>query len=619
MELTYRKGQDAFVPAGSYRRLESRLRERAAMLSDVSAVVLSCFDPSTRLMPFVLYDKLLYPAGGRAVAGALVSAGLERTRAVFQLWNPNFRPSQARIDGRPPQLLLISSMQIHAKEAYRAVRDAWELGEERPLILVGGPKAFHEPYHFWPLQTPRGPVSADAAVTGESYILIDLLNLLADFHRPGEHIRRAFERARHAGALNAVPGLVYQDPRTTLQEPVLIDTGLQRLVQHLDELPDEVLGLSVLETPHRGPGLMPKALPDNKVSRYSPIASLLITQGCKFNCSYCPIPALNQKTWRYRSPENLVRQFRMVRERYNIKYYFGADDNFMNRRQTAEEYFEALAVAGVAGRGGNKRLGGQIRWGTEATQHDTYRNRDLLPLANRAGLYAIWFGIEDLTAELINKGQKPEVTLDLFRLMHQHKICPMAMMMFHAGQPFYTRGGLYGLANQVEFLYRAGAISLQVTTHGPAVGTREYEKTFTSGRVYKRVGPYEMTDGLMDGNHVYVTDDEASWRKQLQLLGGYLAFYNPLNLFRSFRANGSPLRFYRMGYQIAGMMGALWTTVKLLPYTLQLWMGKKEFATETPPITHVPVRLAPGAFARFPDGEVYEETPPVAELVRQAG
>ena len=41
----------------------------------------------------------------------------------------------------------------------------------------------------------------------------------------------------------------------------------------------------------------------------------------------------------------LVRQFRTVRERYGIKYYFGADDNFMNRRETAADYFEALARA----------------------------------------------------------------------------------------------------------------------------------------------------------------------------------------------------------------------------------------------------------------------------------
>ena len=618
MELVSRKGPDAFVPPGSYRRLESRLREQAATLFDIPAVVLSCFDASTRLLPFVLYDKRLFPAGARTVAGALTRAGLGRTRAVFQLWNPNFRPSRARLDGRPPQLLLLSSMQMHSRQAYRALQDAWELGDERPLILVGGPKAFHEPYHYWSVPTPRGPVAPDAAVTGEVYILLDLLHLLMDHHRPGEHIRKAFERARHAGALNTVPGLVYLDPRATLHEPVLIDTGLQRLVQHLDELPDEVVGLSVLEPPHRGAGLAPAPLADGQVRRRSPIVSLLITQGCKFNCSYCPIPALNQKTWRFRSPDNLVRQFRTVRERYGVKHYFGADDNFMNRRETAEEYFEALARASVRGRTGNKRLGGQINWGTEATQFDTYRNRDLLPLARRAGLSAVWFGIEDLTAELINKGQKPEVTVELFRLMHQNKICPMAMMMFHAGQPFHTPRSLYGLSNQLEFLRRAGAVSVQVTTHSPAVGTREYEKTFASGRVLQRVGGYEITDAAIDGNHVLVTDARPCWLKQLQLLGGYLAYYNPWNLFRALRNDGSPLRAYRAGYQVAGFLGALWTVWKMIPYTLRLLLGKKEFATTAPPVTWAPVRLAPGAFPRFPGGAPIEPSPRAEERMKKA-
>src|SRR5262249_56908230 len=88
MELAYRKGSDAFVPAGAYRRLEASLRERAADLAEVPAVVLSCFDPSTRMLPFLLYDRRIFPAGGRAVAGALAQAGFARTRAVFQLWNP---------------------------------------------------------------------------------------------------------------------------------------------------------------------------------------------------------------------------------------------------------------------------------------------------------------------------------------------------------------------------------------------------------------------------------------------------------------------------------------------------------------------------------------------------
>src|SRR5262249_4474538 len=153
----------------------------------------------------------------------------------------------------------------------------------------------------------------------------------------------------------------------------------------------------------------------------------------------------------------------------------------------------------------------KVRWSTEATQFDTYKNRDLLPLAQAAGLYGIWFGIEDLTAALINKGQKPEVTVELFKLMHQYKISPMAMIMFHDGQPFFSPGKLYGLANQMGFLRKAGAISAQCTVHIPAVGTREYEATYQTGKVLHEIGGYRIPESKIDGNHVLVATDEPAW------------------------------------------------------------------------------------------------------------
>src|SRR5262249_43583767 len=152
-----------------------------------------------RLLPFVLYDKYIFPSGARSIAGALYQAGFRRTRAVFQLWNPNFRPSAARLDGRVPELLLLSSMQLHARRAYEAIREAWTMGEDRPLIIAGGPRAVYEPYHFWPLRGKHGPIGPDVVVTGESYVLLELMALLASLRGRGETMRTAFERARREG------------------------------------------------------------------------------------------------------------------------------------------------------------------------------------------------------------------------------------------------------------------------------------------------------------------------------------------------------------------------------------------------------------------------------------
>jgi radical SAM superfamily enzyme YgiQ (UPF0313 family) len=596
MELNVRKGSDRFVPQGAYRELEARLSRRSHELAEIPAVVLSCFDRSTRMLPFVLYDKFMFPAGARMIAGALYQAGFVRTRAVFQLWNPNFRPSQARFDGKAPELLLLSTMQMHAERAYDAIRDAWTMGENRPLIIVGGPKSPHEPHHFWPLRGRNGQaIGPDAVITGEAYILLDLLNVLMDYRGNGRSMRAAFEHARKEGALESVPGLVYLAPGATLAEPALIDTGLQRLVQHLDEMPHEVTGLGLLEPPHRRAGLQPAPLSDSAVRLRTPIASILLTQGCKFNCPYCPIPTLNQKSWRFRSPESTVHELRSVYERYRIKYYFGTDDNFFNRRPAAEEMLTALAAATTNG----YRLGSKIRIATEATQFDTYKNRDLLPVAERAGLYALWFGIEDLTAELVNKGQKPAVTAELFRILHQHKIAPMAMMMFHEGQPYRTKDSLYGLKNQVDFLRRAGAISIQCTVHSPAVGTREYETTLNTGRVLRQLGNRAIPASKLDGNHVLVLGSEPAWRRQLDVLRAYSSFYNLLNFFRAYRNKDTRLWKRRLGYQGAGIMAVVWTAIKIAPYIFRL-MVLRASCHKGPPAWDVPILSPKDAFPRMP-------------------
>ncbi len=120
--------------------------------------------------------------------------------------------------------------------AYDAISEAWSLGAARPLIIVGGPKAIYEPYHFWPMAGKRDPAVPDVVITGEQYVLLELLNTLIEYRSAHGTRRSAFEQARSEGALETIPGLVYLAPGASAREPVLIDTGLQRLVRDLESL-----------------------------------------------------------------------------------------------------------------------------------------------------------------------------------------------------------------------------------------------------------------------------------------------------------------------------------------------------------------------------------------------
>src|SRR5712691_4276300 len=137
MELPSRPKNDRYTPPGRYHELEHRLRISHGV-SDIPTLVCYAFDQRTRLGPFLFADTRLLTAGPRAVAAALYNAGFTQTRIVLRQWNVNFKTSQARIDGRTPELLLVSSMQIHSASAYEMIRDAYKLGDDRPFILAGG-------------------------------------------------------------------------------------------------------------------------------------------------------------------------------------------------------------------------------------------------------------------------------------------------------------------------------------------------------------------------------------------------------------------------------------------------------------------------------------------------
>ena len=422
LELARRPGEDRFLPAGRYRSLTEELRSKGE-LGEVRTLIVSAFDRSTRLMPFVFWDRIMVPCGARSIAAALHEAGMTRTRLAFQLWNPNVAPSRAQIDGGGIDMLLVSSLQLHSAAAYRVIEEVWGMGESRPLVIAGGPKAIFEPVDYFGLGRD-GDVSADVVVTGEEPVLLELLSVLAAFGAGRGEMRNAFERAREAGALAEVPGLVYaQDGGRDGRH--LVNTGVQRLLRDLDDLPLPSVGFKMLEPPHRRQTLSRAPM----VPRFGKraIVSLLLTRGCKFHCDFCPIPGYNQRSFRRKSPQRVIEEFIDCRRELDVRYFFGADDNFFNSRSVAEKMLEGMASTQFRG----ERLGKQIRFGTESTMIDLYRNRDLLPLAgpSSAGMAAIWLGVEDLSARLVDKGQTPEMTKELFADMLAQEISPMAMLM----------------------------------------------------------------------------------------------------------------------------------------------------------------------------------------------
>jgi len=590
MELPRRDRGDELLKPGELVSIRKRLLN-VARQHDLTTVIACAFDHRTRMLPFIYADMHMVPAGVRAIGSAMLDAGFHKTRIVLQQWNRHFRPSRMRLDGRIPDLFMVSSMQIHSAECKALIRDACHIDPAyRPLIIAGGPKTIYEPWDVFSAN-PDDPWGADAAVTGEEYVLLGLLEVLLSIRAGNEPLRMTFMRARNSGILDTIPGLVYARTNLDGVAEELVDTGIQQLVGDLDELPHPVLGYQLLEPPSRKTTLSSQALPASQVRKHSRIGALVLTFGCKFSCPYCPLPAYNQRQHRVKSGERIADEMNRLYHEYGIRHFFGADDNFFNDKERTIDIMKKLAR--VRRTSGTSRLK-RFRWGTEVTIHDALQMQDHFSLARKSGIRALWMGVEDMTATLIKKGQSVAKTIEVFRLLSQHGICPMPMMMHHDTQPLYTRGDTpYGLLNQAKLLRKAGAASLQVLMITPATGSKMYEETFTSGLVYESVAGKQVETHMLDGNYVVASEHKQPWRKQLNIIASYLYFYNPVRFAVALFRPKTKLYLADVGMQAIGMWGLTLTVRRTFTWALRLLCGNIKRKTRFP-ASPIPMRAADG-------------------------
>jgi radical SAM superfamily enzyme YgiQ (UPF0313 family) len=591
MELPRRKRGDELLRPGELLNLRQRLRQVASKHNLVT-VIACAFDHRTRMLPFIYADTRMAPAGVRAIGSAMVDAGFHRTRIVLQQWNRRFRPSRMLLDGQIPDLFMVSTMGMHSDRALELIRDARRIDPaHRPLIIAGGSHAVYQPdFLFVGDSSERTagsgqPAGPDVAVTGEEFVLLSLLEAVLSFRAAGESLRSAFLRAKDCGALDGIPGLIYPRGERDGVAEELIDTGMQRLVGDLDELPHPVLGYRLLEPPSWSTKLSPHALPANRIRWNSPIGSLVMTFGCKFACPYCPIPAYNQRQHRLKSPARIADEMWHLNKEYGLRYFFGTDDNFFNNKARALDIVETLATAEFDG----VPLRHRARWYTEVTVHDTLQMKEHLPKVRKAGCKALWLGVEDMTATLVNKGQTVDKTTEAFRLMREAGICPMPMMMHHDSQPLYSHGTNYGLINQVNLLRKAGAVSLQVLMMTPSPGTKLYEGTYEKELVLESAGGRKVQPYMHDGNYVIASSLPRPWSKQINLLLGYAFMYNPVWLVVAMWRGKTKVGMKPAYMQIVGMIGLTQNIRRTAGWAIRMFFGRIRRLTQ-PPRGPIPIR-----------------------------
>lgn len=181
--------------------------------------------------------------------------------------------------------------------------------------------------------------------------------------------------------LDIVSGISYR------QDGKVISTKARSATIDLDSLP--FLGYHLLPW-HR-------YRPHPPHGRALPFAAIITSRGCPYRCSYCSKPIFGNK-FRGQSPERVVDEVAYYQEKFGIKELAFYDDVFTLDKKRAYAIADEILKRGL-----------KICWTGETRVNLV--DKELLRHMKQAGCYAIAYGIESASPEIINTLNK-DITLE---------------------------------------------------------------------------------------------------------------------------------------------------------------------------------------------------------------
>ncbi|MHA1569074.1 MAG: B12-binding domain-containing radical SAM protein [Alphaproteobacteria bacterium] len=224
-------------------------------------------------------------------------------------------------------------------------------------------------------ELPERPLVA----VGGAHVSVYPERSLDDFHadyafvREGEETLPAVIAALDEGRdPAAIPGVVF------CREGKVVDTGPAPLIGDIDRLPWAAWEL--LE-PEKYP-----PIPHQLFVRRLPVAPILTTRGCPFNCSFCATTWLFGSHIRCRDPQNVVDEMIHLADRHGIREFHIEDDNPTLVREHIDNFCHALI-----------NTGRQWVWKFPNGVMVNTLDDELIRLMAEAGCYQISLGIETLS------------------------------------------------------------------------------------------------------------------------------------------------------------------------------------------------------------------------------
>jgi len=222
---------------------------------------------------------------------------------------------------------------------------------------------------------------------------------------------------------------------------------------------------------HMGMEHVPIARHDLLADGYR-LGSIQTSRGCPLSCNFCSVTAFNGGKFRRRPIEDVIREFRLIKE----KYVLVVDDNLIGTRKDHISYTKKMLRALI-------KADVRKKWIAQATVNMA-DDEELLSLASKAGCFGVFIGFESTSVEglkevhkefMIQKGRDLKASV---RRMQHHGIAVVGS--FIMGLDVDSAG----IGNDIASTgLRYGLDALNVMFLTPLPGTRLWDKMKQENRI----------------------------------------------------------------------------------------------------------------------------------------
>lgn len=197
--------------------------------------------------------------------------------------------------------------------------------------------------------------------------------------------------------------------------------------------------------------------------KYIPILS---SRGCPYPCNFCVIPKTNERRWRSRSPENVIKEIKFWKQKLGVKEFHFEDLNSTVNDKRTKKLCHLMI---------KEKL--DVKWKIVAgTKVESIKDEETIQLLSKSGCNYISISPESGSKEIMKSIAKPfnyEHALIAVKKMNQEKIFTQAC--FIIGYPGETDDDLKKTKKMVFDLTKKGIDEIAVFIITPIPGSSIYD------------------------------------------------------------------------------------------------------------------------------------------------